>query len=676
MKQLKKGLCFVVAMVLMFSMLIPSVSEAKKKTPKLNKSTLKITVGKTAKLKVKNTKKKAKWSIKSGKKKIKLKKKKKKSVVVYAKKAGKATVIAKVGKKKLKCKVTVKAKNSTKKNATTIPVKIAKVTIVNPETLQVVLTSAQALSVGNFTVRKKTVGYGRYNKVLSITGVTTTDKKTYTIKLNSENSVVNEGEYLQVTVKGLKVTGTAVAETVYNKADEYSYEEVIAATVGSSFERSLDLYGAGFCELISKTLPAGVTAQLESGKDVGSQSFEIAGKFTGKGIKKGKIIYRDETGMLYTLNLVWVVGTADEIVVYASPSYAISSTGQVKQMMTSVYASGGSGEYEYGADLASEDMEWSGDCLYGRFYGVGAKRTTITVTDINDASIKGTCIWAVSLLQGKKVTLDIKNASGKSFHGLRDEYSASLSATEGNDPYSKNDITAVEGKDGNLYAYLQEGKSYNIYIDVAYKSKILYDVKITNSTNMIHVVVDVPLTTFSLAGKDLTNVKWTDKDDQSWGTGSVFAFSEGNYELYGTLFDGGKKISLKAQFVCAGKDITIVPTIVSESDISEGDLTLANSTGAGYEISAGSDYRFLSFVPEESGTYRFWSENPSADPMAVLMNGIGDELDSNDDVEEGVFDFSIVYQLEAGQTYYIGVKAFNDSGEGEVVPVCVEKQES
>ncbi len=86
---------------------------------KLNKTKLTIKKGKTATLKVKNAKVKAKWSIKSGKKVVKLTKKKKKSVKIKGLKKGSAVVMAKVGKKKLKCKVTVKnAKSSTSNTST------------------------------------------------------------------------------------------------------------------------------------------------------------------------------------------------------------------------------------------------------------------------------------------------------------------------------------------------------------------------------------------------------------------------------------------------------------------------------------------------------------------------------------------------------------------------------
>lgn len=105
MKMTKRMLC----LLMMFAMILSTVdsidSQAKKKTPKLNKKNLTLMVGKSAKLKVKNTKKKVKWT--SSKKSVASVSKKGK---VKAKKAGKTTITAKVAGKKLKCKVTVKKK--------------------------------------------------------------------------------------------------------------------------------------------------------------------------------------------------------------------------------------------------------------------------------------------------------------------------------------------------------------------------------------------------------------------------------------------------------------------------------------------------------------------------------------------------------------------------------------
>lgn len=96
-----------IAFALVLGMTAPVAGAARKVSLSAKKIT--VEVGSKDTLKVKNTgKKKVKWTIKNGKKYISLSKKKKTSVVVTGKKVGKAVVQAKVGNKKLTCKVTVK----------------------------------------------------------------------------------------------------------------------------------------------------------------------------------------------------------------------------------------------------------------------------------------------------------------------------------------------------------------------------------------------------------------------------------------------------------------------------------------------------------------------------------------------------------------------------------------
>ena len=143
MKQIKKVLAVLLTMALMITMM-PSVHtnvQAKGKM-KLNKKKVTLYVGKKVKLKVKNktVKQKVKW--KSTNKKVARVTKKGR---VKAKKPGRATIIAKVGKKKLKCKVVVKKKkvpvttNSvvTKPTVTTKPVVTTKPNAPQPTNPQV-----------------------------------------------------------------------------------------------------------------------------------------------------------------------------------------------------------------------------------------------------------------------------------------------------------------------------------------------------------------------------------------------------------------------------------------------------------------------------------------------------------------------------------------------------------
>lgn len=101
-------------LALALMMVGPCVS-ANAASAKLNKKTATVTVGKTVKLKIKNTGSKVKWTS-SNKKVATVKKSGKYGAVVTGKKTGKATITAKVGSKKLKCKVTVKKKSSSTSN--------------------------------------------------------------------------------------------------------------------------------------------------------------------------------------------------------------------------------------------------------------------------------------------------------------------------------------------------------------------------------------------------------------------------------------------------------------------------------------------------------------------------------------------------------------------------------
>lgn len=118
MKSVKKMIMMLGMLVAIFALGIPSLNtrtvEAAK--VKISKKKATLTIGKTLKLKVKKTKKKVKWS--SSNKNVATVSKKGK---VKAKGTGKATITAKVGKKKLRCKVTVE---NPKINKTEITLKV------------------------------------------------------------------------------------------------------------------------------------------------------------------------------------------------------------------------------------------------------------------------------------------------------------------------------------------------------------------------------------------------------------------------------------------------------------------------------------------------------------------------------------------------------------------------
>ncbi len=109
MKTCKKNIAIVLSLVLAAASIAMPSTESKAAKMKLNKSSVTVAVGKKVSLKVKGTTKKVSWT--TSKKAIASVSKK---GVVTGKKAGKATITAKVGAKKFRCKVTVKKSSKVK----------------------------------------------------------------------------------------------------------------------------------------------------------------------------------------------------------------------------------------------------------------------------------------------------------------------------------------------------------------------------------------------------------------------------------------------------------------------------------------------------------------------------------------------------------------------------------
>lgn len=170
------------------------------KKPKLSKSKLTITAGKTAALKVKNAKKKVKWSV-NKKKIVKITSKsgkKKEAVVLKGLKKGKAVVTAKVGKKKIKCKITVKAQKPNFKSVS--------VDQFDSQCLVLNLKKKDSsLKVSDLTVTRKE-STGAFNQAVNVTKVIPVNAKKYRVYL--QNGIDN-GTYVQIA------SGISKASTQY-----------------------------------------------------------------------------------------------------------------------------------------------------------------------------------------------------------------------------------------------------------------------------------------------------------------------------------------------------------------------------------------------------------------------------------------------------------------------------
>lgn len=91
--------------------------------------------------------------------------------------------------------------------------------------------------------------------------------------------------------------------------------------------------------------------------------------------------------------------------------------------------------------------------------------------------------------------------------------------------------------------------------------------------------------------------------------------------------------------------------------------TITTDSTASVRITSSGSAKYFKFVPTQSGTYKFYSTNYTADPKASLLNATGNTLITDDD---SGYDnnFSFTYACTAGTTYYVKAYMWNSSSTG------------
>ena len=654
-KKMKKVLCLLLVFTLAFTLpAANSVSAAAKKTTKkvkLSKKKLTLYVGGTKTLKVKNTKKKVKWS--SSKKKVATVSKKGK---VKAKKKGKTTITAKVGKKKLKCKVTVKDKPIP-------PVTLSSVSVLNSYTVQVTLSAAQALAVSNFTIQMKTYEKGTFNRTARIESISTSDNRTYKISLGSD-SAINDGVYVQVTVKGLTGTGTA-SKTVCYVSGSYQYTDtkIYTATRYASISEWLYLDGFGYSTISTSGLPAGISAKLERNSYYGDE-VKFYGAPTQTGTFQSKLVAKDELGNSYTYDVIWLIGSASKIEAFSAPYYGVLYENG-NYLSQNIRVTGGSGSYSYeiqGNDYGLEIYEGTySTYISGRLYEAGNYNISIKVTDANNASLTTTYVFKVSILQGITITGTIKDLKGNAIK----DYNSDI---------------IFENKDkGNRY--LQGCYAYT-NSNGEYKANVVpgtYNVNVTNFNTMSETstvnlttarTLDLKLPVYTITVKSnnsdiplSSSAEWKsdNAEDDAYGTGDKVYLKPGTYRLHASWKTGLSNVAAQLNITVTA-NTTSATASVTASTMVAGTIVAEQPVA----VSLNGTTKAYTFVPKQSGTYYFWSdESDGLDVRGYLYSSTGISYTSNDNDGPGR-NFYITRELTTGTTYYIAVAPTTDGVVGNV----------
>lgn len=678
MRSAKRIISTVLALSLVVSM--PVSASAAKKQPKLNKTKLTLKVGKSTKLKVKNTKKKVKWS--SSKKKVATVKNGK----VTAKKVGKTTITAKVGKKKLKCKVTVTKNTSTNKSNTNsnakptstpapaqVAVSIASVKVVNATTIHVTLSAEQELSKDKFTVKIKKYASGTYNRELTLESVTTTDKKTYVIKVDVNDLTISLNRYVQVTVNGLTGMGTASMDTVYEEVSEFTDSYTYISSVGAEVEQKIymdDTYG--YVTVESVELPAGLSYTFAERE----QYITVKGSIQQTGINEMTLRYVDELGNKYVTTRRWLAGDSNTIVTYCESSYGTAEAGNMTECYGSLYVAGGSGEYsckvaDYDSASSVRVSVNEDEAGYGYVYGVfapGTANVKIEVTDAYDFGIMAANVWTVDVKPAKRLYVKFKDAKGNDLNAsvFSSMYGYAYNTNE-QDKYCYSARTMID--ETGQYFVLPDGR-YNVCCYAGGLSKYLYDFSVSGTDNMLEVNFPVYPVTLTSDELDLSNVEWTyvnAEEDEPYSVGrGEMVYVRANEKICGSISINNVYYEMEAIYTdtnCSTLAVTVTNRINQDGGTITTDQPI-DATLAGAQI-------YYRFVPETTGVYCFYSES-NADTIGYLLDESKEMITSNDDSGEES-NFRIVSDLEADKTYYIAMRSFGNYYVGKPAKLIVRE---
>ena len=614
---------------------------------KLNKTSLLLVKGKNSTLKAKIT------PAKPSNKKLIWKSSKPTVVKVSSSgkitgiKAGTATITATAADgsgKKASCKVTV-----------VNPTKIASVSMPDPQTAKVVLSSAQKLSASNFSAKAGTVLNGTFPVNVQIESVTTTDNKTYILKF-SKKPLLDFNMNVRITVTGLYGTGTATTETnssfgAYKVTLSETYNCKQNVPIGKKMEFK---FGYGYYNYTVKDLPAGITYTKDT---TNYNTIYFTGTPTKTGTTVSTVIATDEKGCVTTMKITWNIYSDSVIIAsynekknyYTIPN---SSTTTETQVSCNIYYTcGGSGTYTYA--LVDNQYELFIDKNNGLVYGNLTKEGTynirVKVSDAKNPQISTTIICPIHIVRKISVSGYVKSKDGSimtyydgltfiTFYNVDTGYAYMVSG----DAYSNND------KDGKYYVSILPG-TYNIELCTGDDRTYLYSQTFTHSVTDKTLVSDTRKITIrpDKNGYDMNRLgKWTDTENSdSLGLRDHVFLSPGTYDLISSSDEYDEIAVIHA--TVTSKTTTLTATIKSK--------TAAVTEGKAVETITGQRYKF---VPTKTGTYYFYSVSEFPyDPRGYLYDENMTQLASNDNtlhkLTENRFDFCISYNCEAGKTYYL-----------------------
>lgn len=438
--------------------------------------------------------------------------------------------------------------------------------------------------------------------------VSTSDQKVYTLTIDNED-YIRKGFTVKISV--MTMTGELSKEAVYTGISSGSYipETIYTYEVGDKVSECcyLETEAAGYINVKSVQVPDGITYHYEK-SEVDGYCLNFSGQPTKAGIYPYQIQYEDELGCQYTYKTTWIIGDNNTLVASMGDSYLLYTKGNVYQASNPIEVAGGSGSYTF---------------------------------EIADNSDPG------AYIDEDYYSDDTDEAARIGFRN----------STPGNK------TVYVKVTDAN---------------DTAKTVVVKWQIHVKNTFRIICNVLDSAGETYKQArsmmlyGKEPNNYRTKfyaeyDSSKEQWYADVI----EGTYYLIGKAINGMEVISQSISFQIVDSKVTVKAENLKKSNMLSGTITLDQAVQVSLKAGNSQIYNYYKFVPEESGTYAFYSES-SYDTYGQLLGADYESLANNDDSGTNE-NFRIIYSCEAGKTYYIGIRAYDAYANGKNAELYVEK---
>lgn len=406
------------------------------KKPSISQKKVTITAGKKKTIKVKNASKTVKWS--SSKKKVVTVKgsgKKKATGTLKGVSKGTATVTAKVGKKKLTCKVTVK-KASSKISTAATNIESLAVDALDTKCIVLTLKKAAPLNVSDLVIGVKAFKEGSYNYYPTIKTIASADQKTWRIYLNKS---VGYSDWVKVTISNKDSVQYQYKKDVIGfSTDEYlEKSDVVTIDAGEYFGYTV---GTVTYSITSGNLPEGLALNTKRGVIKGIPTAAGESQVTIKATDElGRSatatvnykVYDDKTIMV--ANETTSVRLDDYVDAVKADTKYVDTTDVYREVRIAPY--GGSGNYKFtlqntdgskvrlstnsNAADGTENRQSASETYLQIPYSIseGTHTYTVTVEDAQDANRKQTMTVTINAVKYYNISGTAKDSNGTELTG-------------------------------------------------------------------------------------------------------------------------------------------------------------------------------------------------------------------------------------------------------------------